>query len=111
MPVAATGTEPDQLLTLQLTGSAITRLSKGVNIEGYMTRKTRAKKLSEKRLSIILTEGKKHQIRRMLAALGYTTISLKRVRIGSITIDHLKDGEVRNLTGDELERFKKDLDL
>lgn len=41
-------------------------------------------------LRIILTEGKKHEIRRMLNALNLTVISLKRVRIMSFVIHGLK---------------------
>jgi 23S rRNA pseudouridine2604 synthase len=95
----------------RLTKSAITRLARGVHIEGYTTKPAKVKMLSEKRLSIILTEGKKHQVRRMLAALGYTTLSLKRVRIGSILLGTLKSGETRELKGSELERFKKEMGL
>jgi len=49
----------------------------------------------EKKLRIILREGKRHQVRIMLSELGYTISSLKRVRIGKIKIDDLKPGETR----------------
>lgn len=49
-------------------------------------------------LSIILREGKRHQIRVMLAELGYTVESLKRVRIGKILLGKLRPGETRALT-------------
>lgn len=51
----------------------------------------------EKKLRIILNEGKRHQIRIMLSELGYTIASLKRVRIGDIKIEDLKPGETRSL--------------
>ena len=49
-------------------------------------------------LRIILTEGKKHEIRRMLNALNLTVVSLKRVRIMSFVIHGLKSGAVHILT-------------
>lgn len=49
-------------------------------------------------LRIILTEGKKHEIRRMLNALNLTVISLKRVRIMSFVIHGLKSKTVHVLT-------------
>lgn len=48
-----------------------------------------------KKLRIILNEGKHHQIRVMLGELNYTIASLKRVRIGNIKIGELKPGETR----------------
>ena len=49
-------------------------------------------------LKIILTEGKKHEIRRMLNALNLTVLSLKRVRIMSFVIHGLKAGQVHTLS-------------
>ncbi|MBI5817178.1 MAG: rRNA pseudouridine synthase [Candidatus Yonathbacteria bacterium] len=48
-------------------------------------------------IKIILREGKHHQIRVMLRDLGYTITSLKRVRIGHISLSNLKPGETRPL--------------
>lgn len=49
-------------------------------------------------LKIILTEGKKHEIRRMLNALNLTVLSLKRVRILSFVIHGLKPGQLHRLS-------------
>lgn len=51
-------------------------------------------------LSITLTEGKFRQVRKMTAAVGFPTLRLVRVRVGTITLDGLKAGEVR-----EVEKF------
>jgi 23S rRNA pseudouridine2604 synthase len=53
-------------------------------------------------LQITLLEGKKHQIRVMLGELGYTTVQLKRVRVGPILLGDLKPGADRDLTQKEL---------
>jgi len=45
-------------------------------------------------LSITLTEGKFRQVRKMTAAVDHPTLRLVRVRIGSISIEDLKAGEV-----------------
>ena len=45
-------------------------------------------------VSITLTEGKYKQVRKMTAAVGFPTLRLFRVRIGSILLDDLKAGEV-----------------
>ena len=61
-----------------------------------------AELLGEHSLQIILVEGKKHQIRVMLGELGYTTVQLKRVRVGPILLGDLKPGADRDLTQAEL---------
>lgn len=53
-------------------------------------------------LKVVLHEGKKHQIRVMLAELGYTVESLKRVRIGKVFLGNLKPGETRELSEKEV---------
>lgn len=45
-------------------------------------------------ISIIITEGKLRQIRKMTAAVGFPTLRLVRIRIGNITLGALQPGEV-----------------
>lgn len=87
------------------------KIAEGIIIEGYKTKPAKAKVLGETLISIILTEGKRHQIRRMLAALGYSVKSLKRVRIGTLKLKNLKPGETRELKDTELASFLKAIDL
>ena len=84
------------------------KFEKGIVIEGgYRTKPARAEKLSQHEFSITLREGKKHQIRRMSNAVGLTSQSLKRVRIGNITLSKMKPGHFRKLKPDEVEDLKK----
>lgn len=69
----------------------------GVDIEGYVTKPCTVKTMGPKSFRIILTEGKRHQIRRMCMNLGYTVEKLKRVRIGEIRLGDLKSGEIKAL--------------
>ena len=89
----------------------IKAMSNGVDIEGYRTKKAKATKhkSNDKKFTIILTEGKKHQIRRMCAALGYQIQSLKRVRIMNMRLDKLKPNQYRKIVGPELQAFLKEL--
>jgi len=90
----------------------LTRLTKGVKIEDGLTKPTQVfGQLGSKTFRIILTEGKRHQIRRMVTALGYEVIDLQRVRIMNIKLDGLKPGEHRKIEGIELVAFLKALDL
>lgn len=52
---------------------------------------------------LTITEGKKHQVKRMLRAVGCYVIALKRISIGGLLLDEkLAPGEYRTLTEDEL---------
>jgi len=53
-------------------------------------------------LRIVLYEGKKHQVRRMTAAVGYPTLRLVRLAIGEITLGNLRPGEWRHLSKREI---------
>ncbi len=57
--------------------------------------------------SIILTEGKKRQIRRMFKALDLHILDLARVRIGTINLGGLKEGGWRHLTEEEANKLKQ----
>src|SRR3989344_1090366 len=90
-------------------------MGKGVAIEGvkgkapYMTKKCKVKILNDFSFRIILTEGKKHQIRRMCSALFQEVADLKRERIMNIKLGNLKPGALREIKGEELATFLKSI--
>ena len=51
------------------------------------------RKIEEKKILLTITEGKYHQVKRMLKAVGNQVIYLKRIRIGDWTLDGLDPGE------------------
>ena len=55
---------------------------------------------------LIIHEGKKHQIKQMLAAVGLTVLELSRVRVGNVKVGKLKIGQYRELTKKEVENLK-----
>jgi 23S rRNA pseudouridine2605 synthase len=57
-------------------------------------------------LRIILTEGRKREIRRVADALAHPVKSLTRIRIGPIKLGRLKPGHWRHLTAAEIHRLK-----
>jgi 23S rRNA pseudouridine2604 synthase len=68
---------------------------KGIDI-GEGDGVVRAKKieyLGDNKFKIILTQGKKRQIRRMFTALGYRVLDLKRTKIGNIELGDLGNGK------------------
>ena len=58
---------------------------------------------------ITLHEGKFHQIKRMMAAMGCNVTYLKRIAMGGLTLpDNLAPGEYIRLTPEEIRQFFKD---
>ncbi len=112
-PSAGREKEYDVTVDKNITPAFATMMSKGVVIEGYKTKTTSISPHpnNSKRFSLTLTEGKKHQIRRMCAALGYQVQSLKRVRIMNIKLDKLKPNQYRKLAGAELKTWLEALGL
>jgi 23S rRNA pseudouridine2604 synthase len=90
-----------------VTQSFISRIERGINIEGYMTKSAKAVRdpRNEHAVSITLTEGKKHQIRRMCAALGYHVERLKRTRVLMFTLRPLKEGGIREMNSAERKKL------
>ncbi len=57
-------------------------------------------------IQVVLQEGKFHQVKRMFEAVGKEVIYLKRIAMGSLTLDEtLQAGEYRSLTEEELEKL------
>lgn len=94
-----------------LTATFLKSMENGVRIEGYMTKTARVAKMSKDTFRLELTEGKKHQVRRMCAALGYQVKKLVRVAIVNLDIATLKPGQYRTLGGVELKSFLQSLGL
>lgn len=93
----------------RVTDSMLRKLSAGVYIEGYKTKPARAIRTGTNCFRITLTEGKKHQIRRMCAAAGYQVRQLTRIRIAHLTRDGLAPGQYREIRGAELHRLLGEL--
>ncbi len=87
------------------------RMEAGVNIEGYQTKPCTVEVTGERTFRITLTEGKKHQIRRMVEAMKNQVLDLKRVRILNIKLGPLAPNSFRAIKDKELAEFLKRLGL
>lgn len=87
------------------------RLSIGVKVDDYVTRPCTVlledidKVHDSCLLRFIITEGKYHQVKNMCAAVGHEVKNLTRVRFANLTVDGLKEGEVRFLTTHEIKQL------
>jgi 23S rRNA pseudouridine2604 synthase len=96
-PEAATEKEYVVMVDKKVAGIDLKRMTEGMTIEGEQTKPAKTEKLGDDTFKIILTEGKKHQIRRMCAALGYQVQELKRIRIGKIHLGQQAPGTFRHI--------------
>jgi len=86
-------------------------MEKGMDLEGITTAPCKTRLIDDKLFAITISEGQKHQIRRMCDALTLPIDSLKRIRIMNIKLGQLKPNEYRKIEGDELKTLLTSLSL
>ena len=85
----------------------LTSMAQGVSYRDVTTLPCKMSRLASDKFEIILTQGLNRQIRRMSQALGYKVIDLKRVQIQTLKLGDLEEGEMRELTEQEVEKLKE----
>ena len=81
-------------------------LREGVELDDGTTAPARARKLAADRLELTIHEGRKHQVKRMCAAVGHPVRELERIAFGPLRLGGLEPGEHRRLTPAEVERLR-----
>ena len=90
---------------------AVQKLTKGVEIEDYITKPAKVKILkidydkNISRVEIVIHEGKNREVRKMCETVGYKVIALHRSKIGKLDVKDLKIGEWRYLGEKEIENL------
>src|SRR5439155_2185998 len=82
-------------------------LADGIELDDGRTAPARARALGVSRIELTLHEGRKHQVKRMCAAVGHPVRRLHRSRYAGLTIDGLEPGEWRELDPGEVEQLQK----
>lgn len=94
----------------ELTQNDVNTFKEGVILDdGYKTMEADLKICDDaKKAYLIIKEGKFHQVKRMMEAVGNKVVYLKRVKMGSLMLDEtLKKGEVRELSEREVEMLEE----
>ncbi|MDE2030877.1 MAG: rRNA pseudouridine synthase [Patescibacteria group bacterium] len=86
-------------------------LGNGVHFDGFISQKCKVWRKNKNTFHIILTEGKKRQIRRMCEALHHTVVDLKRIRIMNIELEKIPLGAFEEIKGDKLKTLLESLNL
>jgi 23S rRNA pseudouridine2605 synthase len=86
---------------------ALQRLRAGIELDDGATAPARVRRLGRNRLELAIHEGRKHQVKRMLAAVGHPVTRLHRSRYAGLTVEGLAPGGWRELRPDEVERLRQ----
>jgi len=86
--------------------TALQLLRDGVELDDGPTAQARARRLGPGRVELVLHEGRKHQVKRMLAAVGHPVKRLHRSAYAGLTLDGLEPAEWRELTDLEVELLR-----
>ncbi|MGH3103551.1 MAG: pseudouridine synthase [Gaiellaceae bacterium] len=86
--------------------AALRALAAGVELDDGPTAPAEARRLARSRLELTLHEGRKHQVKRMCAAVGHPVVRLHRSRYADLELGRLEPGRWRELTDREVEQLR-----
>ena len=102
--------EVDKVYEAQVEGKIsddkLDKLRKGIQLKDGLTAPAAAEKLKQDLIRITIHEGRNHQVKRMLAAVGLPVKKLHRLRYGPLTVEGLKPGQWRELTKEEVQKLR-----
>jgi 23S rRNA pseudouridine2605 synthase len=86
------------------------KLERGVDIGEHVTAPAHVNVISQSDATSVaeirISEGKNRQVRRMFEAVGHRVVALERVAIGNMKMAHLKQGQYRKLSQNEIDYLK-----
>jgi 23S rRNA pseudouridine2605 synthase len=98
--------EVDKVYVAEVEGrpgkAALRRLADGVELEDGRTAPARVRLLAPSRVELTIHEGRKHQVKRMLEAVGHPVVRLHRSGYAGLSADALAPGASRDLTAEEV---------
>jgi len=86
--------------------ATLERLRQGVELEDGPTAPAKARRLAPSTVELTLHEGRKHQVKRMLAAVGHPVTRLHRSCYAGLSVDGLEPGAWRELDREERARLQ-----
>ncbi len=87
-------------------GAVLTRLREGVELDDGRTAPAQARRLGPGRVELTVHEGRKHQVKRMLEAVGHPVRRLHRSRYAGLDLRGISAGEWRPLTRAEVAELR-----
>jgi len=96
----------------RVSDETLSRITQGIELEDGMTAPAHYAKVGFERgadetsFTLVMHEGRKRQIRRMMALLGHPVVRLVRMRMGPLLLGRLGSGKVRVLRAAEIAELK-----
>ena len=85
---------------------ALRRLDAGIDLDDGPTAPAKATRLAPNKLKLAIHEGRKHQVKRMLSAVGHPVVHLHRSRYAGLTLEGLEPGAWRELEPSEVDQLR-----
>ena len=86
--------------------AALQRLRTGIELDDGVTSPAEARRLAAHTVELTIHEGRNHQVKRMLAAVGHPVVRLHRSAYAGLTLEGLEPGAWRALAADEVQRLR-----
>ncbi len=86
---------------------ALRRLAEGIELDDGLTAPAEVRRLAPSKIELTLHEGRKHQVKRMCAAVGHPVLRLHRSRYAGLTLEGLEPGRWRKLEPSEVKRLSR----
>jgi 23S rRNA pseudouridine2605 synthase len=86
--------------------AALRELEAGVELDDGPTAPARARRIGASRIELTIHEGRKHQVKRMLEAVGHPVLLLHRSAYAGFSADDLRPGDWRELSAAEVDRLR-----
>lgn len=88
--------------TSDITAEHLKQISDGIYIEGSLVVPVKVQKVRKGTLKVVVTDGKKREVRLLVSSAGIDVLELKRTRIGGLHLGSLKEGEWRPMKNNEM---------
>jgi 23S rRNA pseudouridine2605 synthase len=103
--------EVDKVYEVEVEGDpseeALRHLRAGIELDEGRTAPAAARRLGTGRIEVTIHEGRKHQVKRMLEAVGHPVRSLHRSRYAGLDVRRLAPGEWRELSREEVADLRR----
>ncbi len=90
-----------------ITPKTLDLLSNSIQLDDGPTAPAKARKLASNKIELTIHEGRQHQVKRMLGAVGLPVQKLHRSKYGSLDLNGLKPGQWRELGKEEILRLQE----
>lgn len=84
-------------LDREITDENIINLQNNIKIDDYICKAAKVEKITSKSINLTITEGKYHQVKKMIKAMDNKVNYLKRIKVSKLELGDLKFGEIKEI--------------